>query len=423
MPSWKRSFYVIWFAELIAIAGFNTTTPIIPLFLRDLGITDPGRLNYWNGLSQSASALALALLAPVWGSLADGYGRKPMILRAMFGGAALISLMALTTEPWQVFALRTLQGCVTGTVAAATVFVASIVPKEEAGYRLGLLQMAIFLGGAVGPLFGGFVADAAGPRVNFLATGAFLALSGLLVLRFVREDFIPVPRPGSIFRNALPDLSPAVRNPALAALLLVTFAVQFASQVAVSIMTLLVFHLLGDVPTVGRVSGLLIGAGTLAAALSAAAVGRVSGRVGYGRTLMGCIAGALVFYVFQGFARTPAQLFWFRIGSGIFLGGTMPSVNALIARLCEPGRQGSTYGLSSSVSSAGAALGPAVGALVAATAGYPFVFFTASAILLGTGLIVVRASAHGITFSSGSPSGAPDPEPRTGSKASGPEGG
>ncbi|MCK7506494.1 MAG: MFS transporter [Desulfobacterales bacterium] len=102
-----------------------------------------------------------------------------MILRAMFGGAVLISLMALTTEPWQVFALRTLQGCVTGTVAAATVFVASIVPKEEAGYRLGLLQMAIFLGGSIGPLFGGFVADSAGPRANFPGHGSHPGMLGI----------------------------------------------------------------------------------------------------------------------------------------------------------------------------------------------------------------------------------------------------
>lgn len=419
MQSWKRSFYVIWFAELIAIAGFNTTTPIIPLFLRDLGVTDPGRLNYWNGLSQSASALALALLAPVWGSLADGYGRKPMILRAMFGGAVLISLMALTTSPWQVFVLRTLQGCVTGTVAAATVYVAALVPKEEAGYRLGLLQMAIFLGSSIGPLFGGIVADAAGPRMNFLATGAILAISGFLVLRFAEEEFVPSPRPGSILRNAVPDLSPALRNPALAALLLVTFSVQFAGAIAVPILPLVILHMAGSESGVGTLSGLIIGAGSLAAALAAAAVGRVSGRVGYGRTLLGCVGGAFVFYLLQGFARTPAQLLWFRTGAGIFLGGTLPSVNALIARLCDPGKQGSTYGLSSSVSSAGMALGPAVGAVVASSAGYPFVFFTASAILLGTGLIVVRASAHGITFSPGSPSGEPS---QTGAAASGPDG-
>lgn len=401
MQSWKRSFYFIWFAELIAIAGFATTTPIIPLFLRDLGITDPGELNYWNGLSQSASSLSLAIFAPIWGSLADGYGRKPMILRAMFGGAVLISLMALTTAPWQIFVLRTLQGCVTGTVAAATVFVASIVPRKEVGYRLGLLQMAIFLGNSIGPLFGGIVADTAGPRVNFLATGVILAFSGLLVLRFVTEEFVPSPKGESLLRNAVPDLSPLAKNPSLVALLVVTFSVQLANAIAVPILPLVVLNLTGVDQNLGTLSGLIIGAGSLTAALSAAVVGRVSGRLGYGRTLLGCMAGAMVFYVLQGFAVTPMQLLWFRSGAGAFLGGALPSVNALIAQLCDPKKQGSTYGLSSSSSSIGMALGPAVGAVVATAAGYPSVFFVTAIILLGTGLIVVRAASHGITFGAG----------------------
>ena len=401
MQSWKRSFYFIWFAELIAISGFATTTPIIPLFLRDLGITDPGELNYWNGLSQSASALSLAIFAPIWGSLADGYGRKPMILRAMFGGAVLISLMALTTAPWQIFVLRTLQGCVTGTVAAATVFVASIVPRKEVGYRLGLLQMAIFLGNSIGPLFGGIVADTAGPRVNFLATGVILAFSGLLVLRFVTEEFVPAPKGESLLRNAVPDLSPLAKNPSLVALLVVTFSVQFANAIAVPILPLVVLNLTGVEQNLGTLSGLIIGAGSFTAALSAAAVGRVSGRLGYGRTLLGCMAGAMVFYVLQGFAVTPMQLLWFRSGAGAFLGGALPSVNALIAQLCDPKKQGSTYGLSSSSSSIGMALGPAVGAVVATATGYPSVFFVTAIILLGTGLIVVRAASHGITFGAG----------------------
>lgn len=403
MQSWKRTFYVIWFAEFMAIAGFATTTPIIPMFLQDLGITDPGRLNYWNGLSQSAGSLALAVFAPIWGSLADGYGRKPMLIRAMFGGAVIISLLALTTSPWQVFALRTLQGCVTGTVAAATVLVASIVPKEEAGYRLGLLQMAIYLGNSIGPMFGGMVADRAGPRVNFIATGIILAFSAVLVTRFVKEEFTPLPRSGSPLRRALPDFTPLARNPALAVLMLVTFAVQFASSVVVSILPLIILHLSGTDRNVGTMSGLIIGVGSLAAALAAAAVGKVSARLGYGRTLLVCVAGAMVFYILQGFAVTPAQLLWLRLGTGVFLGGTMPSVNALIAHLCDPSTQGSTYGLSSSASSVGAAIGPAVGAVVATAMGYPSVFFVTSGILLMTGVSVVRAAAHGITLGAGSP--------------------
>ncbi|PKL08088.1 MAG: MFS transporter, partial [Spirochaetae bacterium HGW-Spirochaetae-7] len=108
MNDWKRSFNAIWIAELIAIAGFATSTPIIPMYFKDLGMTDPSSLNFWTGLTQTSSSLAMALFAPIWGSLADSYGRRLMLLRAMIGGALLLGLMAFATEPWQITVLRTL---------------------------------------------------------------------------------------------------------------------------------------------------------------------------------------------------------------------------------------------------------------------------------------------------------------------------
>lgn len=68
------------------------------------------------GLIQSLPAISMAIFAPIWGSLADNYGRKPMLLRAMFGGAIIVFLQGLVTAPWQLLVLRTIQGCITGTV-------------------------------------------------------------------------------------------------------------------------------------------------------------------------------------------------------------------------------------------------------------------------------------------------------------------
>ncbi len=391
MRDWKASFRAIWIAEFLAITGFATSNPILPLYLRDLGLGDTAALNWWTGAINSASAVALAVFAPIWGAVADGYGRKLMLLRAMIGGTVLVGLLALAQAPWQVLVLKTLQGCVTGTVAAATVLTASLVPPAEAGYRLGLLQMAVFLGNSAGPLFGGVVADLAGSRFTFLATSALLAFAALIVVTRVEESFTPRRKSGSFFKNAMPDFSPVTRSPALASLLLVTFSVQLANAVVGPIMPLIVLDLAGKGPAVASLAGLIIAASSLAGALAAAVVGKVSARLGYGRALVGCLAFAFVFYLPQGFARSPYLLLALRLGSGFFLGGTMPSVNALIASLCDRGRQGSTYGLSSSVSSAGAALGPALGAAVATGLGYPAVFFTTSAILAGTGLAVGSA--------------------------------
>jgi len=391
MDHWQRSFKAIWIAEFLAIAGFATTTPIIPLYFQSLGISDPASLNFWTGLAHTGASLAMAIFAPIWGSLADSYGRKLMLLRAMFGGAILIGLMGITTAPWQLVILRTLQGCVTGTVAAANVLTASLVPAKEVGYRLGLMQMAIYLGNSAGPIFGGVIGDIVGYRSNFLATSLLLVSAGLIILVLVREDFKPNPRSGSILRNAVPDFSPLVAVPALAALMAVVFFVQFANSVTAPMMPLFVIQLTAGTQGVGSISGLIIAAGALAGAIAAGAIGRLSGRVGYAKTLLFCMAGAFILYLPQGMVQNPWQLLVLRIGSGFFLGGTMPSVNALIATMADRKRQGATFGLSSSISSAGMALGPAVGSGLATAFGYRSVFFTTSAILGSIAIFVSTA--------------------------------
>lgn len=383
---WKKSYRALWIAELIAITGFATTTPIIPLFLKDMGLSSQAELNFWTGLTHTGASLAMAIFAPIWGSLADSYGRKLMLLRAMIGGAALIGLMGLATAPWQVALLRTLQGCVTGTVAAATVLTASLVPPAETGYRLGLMQMAVYLGNSIGPMIGGALSDGFGSRVNFAATSVLLASGALVVYKAVREDFSPKPRTGSILKNAVPDFSVLTRTPMLISLFAVVFAIQFANSVVAPMMPLFVMSITSG--AVGSISGLIISAGSIAGAVAAGLIGKLSGKLGYARTLMFCLGGAFLFYLPQGFADSPWQLLFLRLGSGICLGGTMPSVNALIASVCDKGKQGATYGLSSSISSAGMALGPAVGSTVATAAGYPAVFFVTTGVLGGIGILV-----------------------------------
>src|SRR5208283_4041238 len=124
-PGWKRTLYAIAAGELLAVAGFTTSTPIIPFYLQDLGVSDPFRLKLLTGLLQALPSVSLVFFSPIWGSLADNYGRKPMLLRALFGGVLIMLLQGLVTAPWQLLALRTLQGCITGTIAAATILVAS----------------------------------------------------------------------------------------------------------------------------------------------------------------------------------------------------------------------------------------------------------------------------------------------------------
>jgi len=379
--SWKRNLYAIWIAEFIAIIGFNTSVPIIPFYLQDLGIHDPQKLKIWVGISQALVSVAVAIFAPIWGKVADIYGRKPMLLRAMIGGVFVMGLMGFSTSPLMLVVLRTIQGAITGTVAAATVLVASTLPREQTGYGLGLLQTAVFLGTSVGPMLGGMISDIAGCRMTFFITAGLLAVGSCIIIFFVKEDFERKPVTESFFRQIIPDFSPIKASKELSILLILMGVVQGANSVVSPVLPLYIQEMSPDATLVGSTTGLIIGLSGLASALAAAGIGKVSRRLGYRRVLLSCTLGAGLLTLPQGFVDTPMQLLVFKIGGGIFLGGTMPSINAMIALRADPEKQGSIYGLSTSISAVGTSVGPMVGSGIAAIAGFPPIFIVTAGIL------------------------------------------
>jgi len=383
---WRRTLYAIGVGELLAVAGFNTSTPIIPFFLQDLGVTNPARLKLLAGLVQALPSISLVFFSPIWGSIADNYGRKPMLLRAMFGGTVVMLLMGMVGAPWQLIVLKTIQGCITGTIAAATIMVASISPPEEVGYGLGLLQMAIFLGASLGPLFGGLIADLLGRRANFFATSLLLLGAGIVTARFAEDNFSPPARRKSIRASMLPDFRPLARSRALWSLMAVIAADQIAGSVVSPFLPLYIQQLRVDAAHVASTTGVVIGLGAVASALAAIIVGRFSHRLGYRRVLIVCMTGAALFIVPQAFVRTPFQLLLLRMASCFFVGGNLPSANALIAQRIEAGKQGSIYGISSAIASGSNALGPVIGASIALAGGYGPVFLTTAGIMAAAGI-------------------------------------
>jgi len=400
---WKRTFWAILVAEFLALAGFSTSIPILPFFLHDdLGVTDPVALNLWNGACQAVVSITLMAFAPIWGRLADTRGKRLMLLRATFGGAVVLALMGIVTMPWQLFALRGFQGMLTGTVAAATVLVAGIVPREKAGWALGLLQTGVYAGQSGGQAIGGVLSDLLGHRANFAISAVLLVAAGFIVILLVpRDQPVAIPS-GAFWRQVLPDFTPLAANRDLAMVLVVSGVVQAATSVLGPILPLFIQSMTPDASLVASTTGLILGVTSVAAAFAAAGVGRVSWRIGTERTLHICLWGACLLVVPQAFSRTPVQLLLFRTVGALFLGGTMPAINALITHRTDRDHLGSVFGLSSAFNSAGWALGPMIGSSVAAVAGYPPVFLVTAAgvaITAGVAQVLIRRRA-----------GAPAPE-------------
>ena len=97
--SWKKTLYAVLAGELLCIAGFSTSGPILPFFLGDLGVSDPLQLKLYVGLIQSLPAISLAVMAPIWGSLADSYGRKPMLVGDTIAFSTQIVAKRTTSKP------------------------------------------------------------------------------------------------------------------------------------------------------------------------------------------------------------------------------------------------------------------------------------------------------------------------------------
>ncbi len=371
---WQRTLYTIVVAETIAMLGFGISNPFLPFYIQELGVTDLAGVTFWVGLISSAAPILMALSMPVWGLLADRYGRKPMLVRAMIGGSLTIGLQAVVTSVPQLAALRITQGALTGTVTAATTLVATSVPRERCGVSLGLLQTAIFAGSSLGPSLGGVIGGTWGYRAAFAGSGALLAVAGLLVLRLVHEEFTPClerERNG----NALAANARAIaQEPVLLTMVALLTLTNLASAVASPVLPLYVETLVGSRQQASTATGMILGATALANAVGAVWIGRLAGRRGGRRLLLACMAVASLVSLPQMLTRSAAELLALRFILGLALGGVSPVANALIASHSPRGRQGGIYGISSSLNAMGQAVGPLLGTLVVTNWGLGAVF-------------------------------------------------
>ncbi|MBX5445812.1 MFS transporter [Sphaerobacter sp.] len=403
MTSWRRTLYALWLAQTLTIIGFSLRTPFLPLFLADLGTTSTEQQALWAGLINGGGAAVMAITAPFWGFVADRYGRKPMVLRAMFVGSCTIGLMALATSPWHLLALRFVEGGLTGTVTASTALVATTVPKERLGYSLGLMQMAIFSGSSVGPLLGGVLGDTIGYRPTFVLAGSLLFISGLLVLVLVQEHFErPAPRDEDSSEAA--SVRALLVTPAMVAMILVLFGLRAASSAIQPIMPLYVEQLASRATGVASLAGITMGVMGLTSALASVMLGRAGDRFGTRPILLASIVLSGLLYLPQAGVQSVGQLILLQAIFGLAVGGALPTANAIVAHLTPPERRGAIYGFTAAATSLGGFVGPLGGASLAAVISIRATFLVTGALLLAIGLWAWRAIPEqiGVPATSGS---------------------
>ncbi len=377
--SWQRNLSALWFAEFTAIFGFSFSLPFIPIFLKELGVNDPGQLALTSGYAAGASGLAMAITSPLWGVLADRYGRKSMLIRAMLGGAVTVGLIGFAQAPWQLIALRLIQGATSGTVAAATAIVASATPRERVGWALGLLSSSIAVGGAAGPVVGGLLASLLGVRHVFQLGGILLMLALLPVIVIVRE--VPVVRErGTPSPPALATLRAAGAGTvaALAILLIVQALSQMTYSAFQPLIVLRLIKTAGQAAT--SLTGLTFGVAGVASAVAAVTYSSAVERIGYRKVAI--LSALLIGAAELGVALTSPVLLLVAFGAlaGFFYGALGPAISSMIGLEVPHSVQARVFGASSSATALGFGIGPLVGGEAAALAGVPVAIGVAAVI-------------------------------------------
>ena len=185
--TWRRNQLAVTVATFIGSTGFTLVMPLLPLYFRQLGVQDLGEVALWSGISVGVTPGIAGLMAPVWGKLADRYGKKPMVIRALLTFVAVNVAMAYVTAPWQIFALRFAHGLFAGYGSLTLAMAAASSPKDRLAESIGMVQMARRLGPTMGPVMGGGIAGLFGLRNAFLVAAVVYIVALLVVVILYTE--------------------------------------------------------------------------------------------------------------------------------------------------------------------------------------------------------------------------------------------
>ncbi len=396
-PFWRRNLAVMWVTQFLSLMGFSMSIPFSPFYLRVLGVADEGQVRVYAALAAALANIALAIMSPLWGVLADRYGRKAMVLRANFGGAVIVSLMGVAPNAGTFLLLRFLQGVFTGTMSASMTLVASCTPARKQGLALGILSSSVFSGDMAGLFVGGILSTVVGLRAAFVCSGVTLGVSGLLVLLLAREHFACQAAPRSARAASAWKERLAVVMPA--APLFVLFIVStMARTLDNSQFPLFVETLNGgkDVPWAARWVSWVLGMGCIGAVLSGLVLGRFVdahpmrvARFAAGGAAVFMGAMACVPFLVAGLPRLRLAagegplasaapgvlaLMPLRFCMAFCAAGLEPVWNAWLSKITPPNRKGLLFGCAVTFRAGGAILAHLTAGLVAYCLGVRAIF-------------------------------------------------
>lgn len=384
---WRRNLSVAVFGSFSTAVSLTMLLPILPQFVGQLGVGSQAAVIEWSGIAFGATFLGTAVTSPLWGRLADRFGRKPMLVRAALGMTVFMSLIGVADSVYQLVALRLLAGLIGGYNSAATVMVGTQAPSRRAGWALGVLSTGAVAGSLLGPLVGGLLPGWIGLRATFFAGGGIIATAALLTIFLVKEDFDPARdsrRPAAVDAAAPPHRA---KRAVVATLVVMAMMVLLANMSIEPIITVYIAHVGVSGEHLTRIAGVVMACSALGSMLTAPRLGALADRIGSWKVIVACLAVTGLVMVPQALVTSWWELAGLRLLMGMSLAGLLPAINKLARQAVAEGGAGQMLGYLQSAQSAGMVLGPLLGGAIAVHVGLSSVFYVTGALLLACALV------------------------------------
>lgn len=387
--NWKIALAIMSAAVFMMGGSYTMVIPFLPLFIaRDLGAA-PENVNLLTGVAFSISFVITFIAAPIWGRLADLYGRKTMFLRSCFTITICYFLFFIVRNPTELILARALQGFGAGMLPIALSITSAWAPKEKIGIAMGTLQGVHISGTVFGPLFGGLLADSFGVRSAFLIAGFILLFLGVLVTLTVRE-----PKKREDTKNSEKGTyRRLLHDSVILTVLSVTSLTAMVWLMQQPLMALFTSEVSGNAEKAASHAGIIFSVFGLAGAIAAPIWGWCGQRFGFFRMMVtsgiaGAICCAAVAFS-SSFSILIAAFFVY----GFCFAGIIPSANSILILATRTEIRSSAFSLQFTAQMLGSAIGPVTGGMVATAAGnVSAVFITAGSSLLVFMIIIAFAA-------------------------------
>jgi len=385
MQRWQVNLAVLWFGNFLVMAGMTMIMPFLALYLKDdFGLVDEHEISVWAGLIFAANFVTAFIFQPLWGKLSDRYGRKIMLQRSSFGMAIIIIAMGFAQSPLHLLLLRVANGVISGFSPAAVSIVSASTPKDRMGFAMGTLQSGATAGVILGPFLGGLLADSFGYRPIFYITGSLLLFASLLSWIFVRENFDRNAAAQEAQASVISGFRELMRTPQIPVLLAVTLLIQFSMLSPMPQIPLYVEQLLTRPENIGFWAGFVSSVTAMSNMVCSPLLGKLGDKIGARHVLFVSLIGSAVMFVPQAYAGSVSELLIWRFLLGCFMGGLIPTVNALLREYTPDGMESRAYGFNGSALALGNMIGPVAGGALSGLIGIEGLFLVSAAMLAAT---------------------------------------